>query len=99
MNAGRILEILGFNVLLLLGLYFVTNDVADRSAYAAREGLSYAFSQSLLVETSTLSGKGLNLQSPLSLAWLQVILLVLVVIDALYIYDWSVARRAKPVAP
>jgi hypothetical protein len=97
-NAGRTLEILGFNILLLLALYLVTADVATRSAYAAREGLSYTFAQSFLVETSTLGGKGLSLQSPLSIAWLQLILLVLVVVDALYVYDWAKNRRAKPVA-
>jgi hypothetical protein len=95
-NAGRALEIVGVNAVLILALYLVTADVASRSLYAAREGLSYFFTQSLLVETSSLKGHGATLQSPLTLAWLQLILVVLVIIDALYVYDWAKGRRVAP---
>ncbi|MDG6902690.1 MAG: hypothetical protein JRM80_12135 [Nitrososphaerota archaeon] len=93
MNAGKALEIIAINAILLLGLYFVSVDVAARSAYAAREGMSYTFSQSFLVETSSLQGPRGNLQSPLSLSWLQVLLAVLVIIDVLYVYGWVQRKR------
>ena len=96
MNTVRALEVVGFNLLLLLGIYLVSGDITTRSAYAAREGLSYVFSQSFLVEMSTLQGRGENLASPLTLAWLQVIVVVLIVVDALYVYDWAVHRRVAP---
>jgi hypothetical protein len=97
-NARRALEILGVNVVLLLALYLVSADVASRTLYAAREGLSYFFAQSLLVETSSLQGHGATLQSPPTLAWLQLILAVLVVIDAFYVYDWVERRRVAALA-
>lgn len=96
MKTGRVLEIIAINLVLLLGLYFVTADVASRTAYAAREGSSYFFSQSLLVETSTLQGARGTLQSPLTLAWLQLLLAVLVVVDVLYVYGWVERRRVTP---
>lgn len=96
MKGGRVLEVLAVNVVLLLGLYFVTVDVAARSTYASREGYSYFFTQSILSETSTLQGKGESLQSPLTLAWVQVVLAVLVILDALYLYGWVQRRRALP---
>lgn len=99
MQAGRILEILVVNLVLLLALYFVTGDVASRAAYAAREGLSYFFTQSVLVETSSLQGHGTTLQSPLTLSWLQIIAALLVIIDAVYVYDWVQSRRVAPSAP
>jgi len=98
-QAGRVLEVVAVNLILLLAIYFVTADLATRSAYAAREGLSYFFTQSLLVETSSLQGHGATLQSPLTLAWLQLILAVLVIVDAVYVYDWVQRRRATPSAP
>ena len=87
---------LAVNVLLLLGLYFVTSDLATRTTYATREGYSYSFVQSLLTETSTLQGRGQNLQSPLTLAWLQIILAVLVILDAFYLYGWVRRRSTAP---
>jgi hypothetical protein len=97
-KASKALEIFAVNVLLLLGLYFVTADVASRTAYAAREGLSYFFTQSFLVETSSLQGRGATLQSPLTLAWLQLLLAVLVIVDVIYVYGWVEKRRAASLA-
>jgi len=99
MQAGRILEILVVNLVLLLALYFVMADVSSRAAYAAREGLSYFFTQSILVETSSLQGHATTLQSPVTLDWLQIIVALLVVIDAVYVYDWVQRRRVAPSAP
>jgi hypothetical protein len=95
-KAARALEIIGVNIVLLLALYFVASDVATRTTYAAREGYSYFFSQSFLTEVSTLQGRGESLQSPLTLGWLQLILAVLVILDALYLYGWVQKRRALP---
>jgi len=96
MKGTKALEILAVNAVLLLALYFVASDVETRTEYAARQGHSYFFSQSFLTETSTLLGANGPLQSPLTLAWLQVILVVLVVLDVLYLYGWVQRRRAAP---
>lgn len=96
MRAGRLLEIIAVNVVLLLALYFVASDVATRTTYAARQGNSYFFTQSFLTETSTLQGANGSLQSPLTLAWLQLILIVLVILDVLYLYGWVQRRRVAP---
>lgn len=93
-KGGRALEYLAVNVLLLAAAYLVTADLASRSAYAAREGLSYHFTQSFFVETSSLQGASGTLQSPLTLAWLQILLAALVVVDAYYLYGWFHRERA-----
>ena len=98
MRGGKALEVLAVNVVLLLGLYFVTSDIAERTAYAASRTWSYFFTPSLLLQASTLVEDGQNLQSPLTLAWLQVILLVLALVDALYLYSWVAHRRRVPSA-
>ena len=96
MNVTKALEVVAINAILLLGLYFVTADVAARTTYAAREGLSYFFTQSFLVEMSNLQGRGETLQSPPILAWPQVLLALLVIVDALYLYGWIGKRRTSP---
>ena len=96
MRGERAIEVLAVNILLLLALYFVASDVATRTTYAAREGYSYFFTQSFLSEVSSLQGRGESLQSPLTLAWLQLILAVLVILDVLYLYGWVQKRRAAP---
>ncbi len=96
MKVGKALEVLAVNLILLLGLYFVTSDLAERTAYAAGQGYSYFFTPSVLLETSTLVEGGQNLQSPLTLAWLQVILVLLLVLDASYVYGWIHGLRKSP---
>lgn len=98
MKGAKVLEALAVNIVLLLGIYFVLGDVATRTAYAAGKGMSYTFAQLFLVETSTLQGSSGGLQSPLTLDWVQLLLVVLVVVDVLYFYGWLERRRATPKA-
>jgi hypothetical protein len=94
-KAGRLLEVLAVNAALLLGLYLVLGDVASRTAYAAREGFTYSFTQSFLLETSTLQGAKGIFQSPLTLAWPQLLVAVLLIVDVLYLYSSVNGRRRK----
>ena len=95
MRAGSVLQILAVNAILLLGVYFVTLDLAARSAHAAAKGMSYSFAQGLLVEVSNLSGPSGTLQSPLMLSWLQVLLGAVLIIDVLFVYGWTRRKRLR----
>lgn len=100
MKVRGAIEVAAINVVLLLLLYFVTADQAERTAYAAREGLAFLFSKSILVQTSVLQGSRGALQSPLTLDWVQLLVGALVVVDVLFAYEWSGRRRkARSAAP
>jgi len=100
MKARGMLEVIVVNTVLLLLLYFVTADQAERAAYAAEEGLAFLFSRSVLVQTSILQGSRGTLQSPLTLDWVQLLLGALVVIDGLLAYEVIKRRRnARSSAP
>lgn len=86
MKAGWVAKVLGTNVVLLILLYLVEQAQAARAAYAASEGLAFDIGRSVLVQTSTLSGRGAPLVSPLTLDWLQVLLFALVLLDLYFFY-------------
>lgn len=94
MKVADVLEFLAANIILLFLLYFVTADQAERTAYAAREGLGFLFSRSFLVQVSTLQGSRGTLQSPFSLDWIQILVAALIIVDVLFAYE-LVERRHK----
>ncbi len=94
------MEITAVNLVLLLFLYWVTLDQAERVAYASREGLAFQILHSVLTQTSNLIGSAGPLQSPLTLDWVELLAIAILGFDALVVYG-AVARRrrARTAAP
>ena len=104
----RLLAVDAFFVVLA---YLVIRDQETRAAYAASlhdacAGLcSYtpSFSYGAFTQYFTMSGNGVTLTSPPTLDWFQVIAVVLVVINAWYLYSNYVKgvrpSRAEPSGP
>ncbi|MDV3244169.1 MAG: hypothetical protein LYZ66_03190 [Nitrososphaerales archaeon] len=100
MNRRVFVEVVAANFILLLLLYWVSVDQAARAAYAAREGLAFIFTRSILTQSSTLYGSSGPLSSPLTLDWEQLLLLALVAFDLLFAYGEIAGRRsARVVSP
>ena len=84
-----------FDALVLLLLYLVFQDLSWRASYVRREGLNLHTSFLPLIRLPTITG---NVQTPLAsppvLDWAQVLILVLVVVNVLYLL--SVVRKRSP---
>ncbi len=85
------LKLISADAVLLLGAYLVLQDLAWRSGYASQKGLAPSYFYSLLTQSFSMTGKGLALQSPLTLDWVQLIAVVLVVLNVWYLY--GILRR------
>jgi len=88
MKFGRLAKVVLVSAVILWLLSWVSQDQAARVVYAAREGNDFVLARSILVLSSTLSGRAGPLTSPLTLDWAQVIIVALAIIDAVYIYGF-----------
>jgi len=87
--------------LLLVAEFYVIMDLQWRTAYAATvrdvcpQACRYtpSFSYNVLTQYFTMSGNGVNLTSPITLDWVQVITLVLIVINGWFAYSTLKKRR------
>lgn len=86
MKAGWAAKVLGTNAVLLILVYLVEQAEAARVAYATSEGFAFDIARFPLVLTSTLWSHGGPLVSPLTLDWIQVLLLALVLLDLYFFY-------------
>lgn len=86
MKAGWVAKVLGINAVLLILVYLVEQAQAARVAYATSEGFAFDIGRSLLVQTSTLWSQGGPLVSPITLDWIQVLLLALFLFDLYFLY-------------
>ncbi len=77
-------KVLVVDSVLLVTEYLVLQDLLWRSAYASSEGLSPAYSYSLLTQFFIMAGRGLVLESPPTLDWVLVLLVVLVILNLWY---------------
>ena len=85
-------EVALLDIVLLLALYLVLGDLAWRVQYAesdrpaALHGYAASFSYSLFTRFFTMTGSGVSLTSPPALDWVQVIALVLILVNAWFVY-------------
>jgi hypothetical protein len=94
------LKVLLVDVVLLVFAYYVQEDLDWRSSYAAFRGYSPTTHYSLLIRTFQMVGGGVPLQSPPTLDWIQVVILILIVVNVSYLY--GVLRnhsKARPPTP
>ncbi len=89
-------KILVADAVLLFGEYLILQDLRWRSTFASSEGFSPSFSYSVLTQFFTMSGRGLTLESPPTLDWVQLIVAVLVVMNAWYLVHLVRIRRLGP---
>ena len=96
------LKVLGFDVLLLVALYFVIGDLLWRAAKAGSPhghtatGYAVSYTYSLFTQIFTMSGGGTTLASPLTLDWVQVIGALLVVVNVWFLYVTFLGRKDVP---
>ncbi|MDV3293546.1 MAG: hypothetical protein LYZ70_04685 [Nitrososphaerales archaeon] len=98
MNLRGVLEVAGTNMILILFLYWVIFDQAERIAYASRQGLAFQILHSVLIQTSALFSPSGPLRSPPALDWVQLIVIAIVGLDALVAYG-ALARRRRARTP
>ncbi|MDV3276944.1 MAG: hypothetical protein LYZ69_00580 [Nitrososphaerales archaeon] len=99
MKLSTIAEAVVLNVVLVSALYWVILEQANRAGYAAQEGLAFLFARFPLSFTTTLSGRNGQLTSPLTLDWVQAIVLALVILDLIYVYGIVRPRSAQARSP
>lgn len=98
-KGAAILEVLAVNVVLIAFFVLVSGDYAYRASYWGSMGFSpttslYPFS----LVTSATNGQT-SIPGLLTLDWHQVIAVILVVVDTLYLWSWLRGRRGPGVQP
>jgi hypothetical protein len=97
------IRLLVVDAVLLVAEFYVIQDLMWRTNYAATirdvcpQACSYtpSFSYNVLTQYFTMSGNGVNLTSPITLDWVQVITLVLIVINGWFAYSTLKKRRSN----
>jgi uncharacterized protein YaaW (UPF0174 family) len=74
------------DAVLLFALYLVLVDMQARLSYAATRGLSASYAYSLLTNVFQMSSNSEVLRSPLSIDWVQVLVVVLIAANLLLFY-------------
>jgi hypothetical protein len=95
------LKVVLADFVLLLVVFYVSQDLQWRAAYAATAhdacgGLcsySPAFSYDILTQYFTMTGNGASLTSPPTFAWGQLVTLALAVLNAWYLYTAYTRRK------
>jgi hypothetical protein len=100
----RVLKVAALDVLVLSALVYVNQDLQWRSAYAQEAlnrcaGLcSYApsFSYGFLTQVFTMSGNSVQLASPPTLDWIQLLIYLLALLNGWLIYATMRSRTTAP---
>ena len=93
-----LVEVVVLNVVLLSLLAWVTGDYADRAAYWGTEPKPFTpttIRYPLFMRTSAVNGS-ISIPGLLSVDWQQIIVLVLLLTDALYLLSMRGRRGARP---
>lgn len=96
------IKVLALDALLLVALYFVLGDLQWRAAKAesphghTAAGYAVSYSYSLFTHVFRMTGSGYTLASPLTLDWVQVIGVVLVAVNAWFLYATFSRRKGAP---
>ena len=100
-------KVLGADAILLLGEFWVLQDLAWRSAYAASQhyacganpcAYSASMSYSILIQFFTMLGNSVSLTSPPTLDWVQLLAFALVALNGWYLFTVFRSRKT-PIPP
>lgn len=83
------------DLVLLLSAYFVLQDLAWRTSYAAYRGFSPSFSYSVLTQFLTMTDQNDILVSPPTLDWIQLLVVVFAAANIWFIYKSMRAKGPK----
>ena len=100
------LKVIGADVVLLLGEYWILQDLAWRASFAASLhtacpdlcSYSSSVSYSALVQFFTMIGNGASLTSPPTLDWVQLFAYVLFAINGWFLFAMLRSRRTAAVS-
>lgn len=103
MKGLGVLKFVIFNFAMLAAVYFVLGDLTWRDTYAAAEGNAPATSFSLLTRIFSMRTGSGPLASPLTLDWVQLLLLTAALVDVWLLYGLAEGRKHhdddSPVSP
>ena len=96
--------VLLIDALLLAALFYVSSDMAWRTAFAMTphghtSGYMVAFTYSLFTQVFTMSASGATLASPPTLDWIQVLGAAIVILNGWYLYTAFSKRNPRAAAP
>jgi hypothetical protein len=83
------------DVVLIIFLLWVLGDMQGRLSYATAEGRPATFVHSIFIQFFQMSTSSLLLQSPPTLDWSEILVFVLVVINAYFAYSAFRDRSSK----
>ncbi len=89
-------KVLAADAVLLAAEYFALQDLGFRSAYAASKGFTPSYSYSIFTQFFTMLGRGLTLESPPTLDWVQLLFALLVALNLQYLYRITRMRARNP---
>ena len=81
------------DIIMAVGLVLALEDLGWRSAYAAAKGFSPSYSYSVFSQVFSLRRQELDLASPLTLDWVQLLSVALIVLNSWYLI--RVGRRGR----
>jgi hypothetical protein len=88
------LKVLAADIVLIVTLFYVTQDLQWRSSYAGTLSYAPSFSYSVLTQFFTMARGTLLLTSPPTLDWVQTLAYALVVVNAWFVYVIIKTRRS-----
>ncbi len=101
--ARTALKVLIIDVVLLVGEYYVVQDLQWRTSYATSLhsacpqlcGYTPSFSYNILTQFFTMAGNGVSLTSPPTLDWIQLFTAALLVVNLWFVYTYIRQRAPK----
>ncbi len=102
MRWSLLLRAAAINAVLLALTYLVYQDLSFRDRYAQQLNFSPSTSYSAFSHVLTLTGGTTTLSSPVTLDWVQLLVLALVATDVVYVLGFlrmKGSSQAQPVAP
>jgi len=99
--ARTALTVLVADIILLVGEFYVIQDLQWRTSYAASphanapNGYNPSFAYNIFTQFFTMSGNGVSLTSPPTLDWIQLLTVALVVLNLWFAYTYWKGRRAS----
>ena len=95
------MKVLLVDVVLFVGMFYVTQDLQWRTSYAASLhtacpqlcGYSASYAYSILTQFFTMAGHGASLTSPPTLDWVQLFTVALLALNLWFAYDYLTRRK------
>ncbi len=96
MKVFSLVRIILVNWVVLALVYLAELDLAFRNSYAGSLNFAPSSGYSVLTHVFTMTGRGITLVSPLTLDWVQVLIIALLAVDISYVARFLRTSRTGP---